>query len=180
MFPTEFSSMPVAMGNGVYTSPWPFDSISGGAMANINFQDTSSVICANCHTSINHIAPLFANFDMNGMYQSTIQVMTPIKGNPNTKPTDWLPMGEQTSWRLGTAVSDTNQLGQAMAKDPAVQSCMVMRVYNWAMSKDDPVTDLAVVPDQVLQPYVQVFTSNGTKFKPTIRAAFVSDDFVKF
>ena len=66
-FPAEFSAKPVAMGNGQFTSPWPFTSITGGASAQINFQDTSSIICANCHTTMNHFAPLFANFDAAGV-----------------------------------------------------------------------------------------------------------------
>src|SRR5260370_24563467 len=47
-YPAEYSATPVAMGNGQFTSPWPFTSISGGATAAIDFQDTKSVICANC------------------------------------------------------------------------------------------------------------------------------------
>src|SRR5579871_2860607 len=73
-FPTEYSTSPMPMGAGLYTSPWPFESITGGPMAAIDFHDTSSVVCANCHTTMNHIAPLFANFDAKGMWQSTIQV----------------------------------------------------------------------------------------------------------
>jgi len=73
-FPAEYAQVPVHMGSADYTSPWPFKSV---ATAPINFQDTSSVICANCHTTINHMAPLFAQFDNKGAWQSTIQVMTP-------------------------------------------------------------------------------------------------------
>ena len=54
-FPGEFSTTPKAMGSGTYTSPWAFDSITGGTTAKVNFQDTSAVICANCHTTMNHI-----------------------------------------------------------------------------------------------------------------------------
>ena len=36
------------------------------------------VICANCHTTINHIAPLFAKFDSVGNLTGTIQVITPV------------------------------------------------------------------------------------------------------
>jgi hypothetical protein len=179
-FPTEYSQAPVAMGAGQYSSPWPFDSIAGGTGAAIDFHDTSSVVCANCHTTINHIAPLFGNFDGKGMFQTTIQVTTPIKGLPKTKMTDWLPAGETTSWRFGVAVTDIPSLGQAMAKDPEVTSCMVVRLYDWAMSKDDVVVDLATVPDPVLAPYLADFTAGGMKIKHAIRTMFTSDDFVKF
>ena len=76
----SISATPVAMGNGQYVSPCPFTSITGGAdptVAPINFQDTSAVMCANCHTTINHIAPLFAQFDAQGAFQTTIQVEDP-------------------------------------------------------------------------------------------------------
>ena len=74
------------MGNGQFTSPWAFDLDHGRHDgAPINFQDTSAVICANCHTTMNHFAPLFAQFDAAGVYQTTIQVHTPTPTNPLTK-----------------------------------------------------------------------------------------------
>src|SRR5208282_3651123 len=77
-FPAEYSSNPVPKGQTLYTSPWPFTSIAG-PNAPINFQDTSAIICANCHTTLNHIAPLFAYFDANGNYTAgQIQVQTPV------------------------------------------------------------------------------------------------------
>jgi hypothetical protein len=179
-FPTEYSQAPQNMGAGVYTSPWPFESVSGGSNVPVDFHDTKSVICANCHTTMNHLAPLFGNFDGNGMWQSTIQVTTPVKGLPKTKLTDWLPPGENTAWRFGVAVSDLPNLGAAMAKDPEVASCMVVRVYDWAMSKDDVVTDLATVPEPVIAPYRDDFVAGGYKLKRTIKKAFTSDDFVRF
>ncbi len=179
-FPTEYTTSPVQMGAGQYTSPWPFDSITGGPNAAIDFHDTKSVVCANCHSTMNHIAPLFANFDDQGMWQSTIQVTVPVQGLPKAKLTDWLPDGELTSWRFGNAVSSIPALGAAMSKDPEVASCMVVRAYDWAMSKDDVVTDLATVPDQVLAPYLNEFQTSGYSMKKTLRAMFTSDDFVKF
>jgi hypothetical protein len=85
-----------------------------------------------------------------------------------------------TSWRFGNAVSSIPSLGTAMSKDPEVASCMVVRAYDWAMSKDDVVTDLATVPDQVLAPYLNEFQTSGYSMKKTLRAMFTSDDFVKF
>lgn len=180
-FPAEYSAKPVAMGNGQYTSPWDFSSISGGASAQINFQDTSSIICANCHTTMNHQAPLFANFDAGGAYQSSIQVVTPTPKAPTSVLTDWLPAGQNLYWRFGgTAVTDLSGLGAQMAADPAVQKCQVQRAWNWAMSKTDIVNDLAVVPDSTINDVMAVFTSSNLDLKPVLKAIFTSDDFVKF
>ena len=179
-FPAEYSAKPVAMGNGQFTSPWPFTSVSGGAGAPINFQDTSSVICANCHTTMNHFAPLLANFDAAGVYQTTIQVHTPTPMTPITKLTDWLPAGETFSWRFGATVKDLTTLGAAIAADTDVQKCQVQRAWNWAMSKTDIVNDLSIVPDKTIADVMTVFTSGGMKMKPVLKAIFTADDFVKF
>jgi Protein of unknown function (DUF1588) len=182
-FPAEYSSTPVAMGNGQYVSPWTFTSITGGTdptVAPINFQDTSSVVCANCHTTMNHIAPLFANFDAQGVFQTTIQVKTPIPNLPTTKMTDWLPATETTHWRVNTPAATIADLGAAMAVDPAVASCFVARAWNWAMDKDDIVDDAAVVPASTIDTVVQGFVSGGYKMKGTLKAIFTSSDYVLF
>jgi hypothetical protein len=180
-FPAEYSATPVAKGSGQYTSPWAFDSITGGASAPINFQDTSAIICANCHTTMNHMAPLFANFDAAGAYQTSIQVFTPTAANPKSVLTDWLPAGQNFYWRFGgTAVTDITGLGQQIAADPTIQKCQVQRAWNWAMSKTDIVNDMAVVPDSVIADVMTVFNSSGMKMKPTLKAIFTADDFVKF
>src|SRR5262249_28494190 len=141
----------------------------------INFQDASAVVCANCHTTMNHMAPLFANFDANGMYQTSIQVKVPVQGLPSAQMSDWLVSGEVTSYGHGEPVADLAALGAAMAQDPDVAQCAVARVYNWAMSKTDIVNDLATVPDSIVQPLTQSFVSGGYKLKSTIRQVFVSD-----
>jgi len=183
-FPAEYSQTPVAMGAGQYVSPWPFDSIQGGTdktVAPINFKDTSSVICANCHTTMNHIAPLFANFDVAGVFQTTIQVHTPVPMTPITKLSDWLPAGQQSfAWRFGKAVTNLGDLGAAMAADADVMSCQVRRAWNWAMSKTDIVNDLAIVPASTVGDFETLFTTNGYKMRPVLKAIFTSDDFVKF
>jgi hypothetical protein len=179
-FPTEFSAKPVNMGNGQYVSPWPFTSITGGANAPVNFQDTSSVICANCHTTMNHLAPLFANFDAGGTYQTSIQVHTPTPQNPITQLSDWLPATEGLAWRYGTTIKTMTDLGAAMAADPVVMKCQVQRAWNWAMSKTDIVNDLAVVPDSTIADVWSGFQASGYKLKGALKAIFTSDDFVKF
>jgi hypothetical protein len=179
--PAEFTTTPKPMGAGSYTSPWPFDSITGGTTAKINFQDTSAIICANCHTTINHQAPLFGHFDASGNYDATkFFVQVPIPGTPFAQLSDWLPATEGFAWRNGVPVTDIPTLGAAIAKDPTVATCAVNRLWNWAMSRGDVVNDLATVPTDVTQPLVQSFTSNGMKVKATIAAIYKGDDFVKF
>jgi hypothetical protein len=179
-FPAEFAATPVPKGAGEYTSPWPFTSVPDLTTGRINFQDSSAVVCANCHTTMNHVAPLFANFDAMGMWQNTIQVKVPVMGLPAAQMSDWLVTGEVTSWRHGEPVADLTALGNAMAQDPDVAECAVARVYNWGMSKTDIVNDLATVPDSIVQPLTQAFISGGYKLKGTIRQVFTSDDFVRF
>jgi hypothetical protein len=177
-FPAEVVTAPTQIDGKDYTSPWDFKSV---ATMPINFQDTKAVVCANCHTTINHLAPLFGNFDDQGMHQSTIQVMTPVVPNPTkTVMSDWLRAGEKTSWRNGEAVADLPALGAAMAKDPDVATCAVARMWNFTMSKEDIVNDLATVPNSVLAPYLTDFASGGMNLKATLKKMMLSDDFTKF
>lgn len=177
-FPAEYAAEPQQVNGADYTGPWPFASI---AKSPIDFQDTSSVVCANCHVTINRVAPLFANFDANGQWMNTSQVMTPTVPDPlPTEMAHWLNPGETTAWRLGTPVADLPELGKAMAADPAITECAVARMYNFAMSKEDIVSDLATVPLDVIQPYIDDFNSNGMSLKKTLRTILLSDDFVKF
>jgi Protein of unknown function (DUF1549)/Protein of unknown function (DUF1588) len=180
-FPAEYATAPTPMGQGLYTSPWAFSSIAGGATAKVNFQDTSAVICANCHTTLNHMAPLFAYFDANGQYKAgQIQVQTPVVPAVTSTLTDWLPAGQGFAWRDGTPVTDIPSLAQTIAKDPTVAQCAVNRVWDWAFNRGDIVNDLATIPTEVTAPLVTSFTGNGMKLKSVIRAVLTSDDFVRF
>jgi hypothetical protein len=183
----DCARFPIEVGPGqqvngaIYTGPWPFNSI--GAPSNggtIDFQDTKAVVCANCHVTMNHIAPLFANFDDKGQYTGAIAVHTPADGSPLAKLSDWLPAGETTAWRFGVAAPDLPSLGAAMAADKDVQTCAIARVWNFALGKGDIVDTLAVVPPDVIQSQVDAFTANGMKLKDAMYAVFTSDDFVKF
>ncbi len=177
-FPAEYGTTPTEVNGADYTGPWPFGSI---ATSPIDFQDTSSVVCANCHVTLNRVAPLFANFNVDGQWMGTTQVMTPTVPEPlPTEVSHWLNPGEGTAWRFGEPVADLPALGQAMAADQDVKDCAVARMYNFAMSKEDIVSDLATVPPEVLKPYVEDFVANGMNLKKTLRTILLSDDFTKF
>jgi hypothetical protein len=161
---------------------WPFKSIAsptnGGGR--VDFLDTSAVICANCHSTINHIAPLFAYYDNMGAYQAAIAVPTPLDMAPMAQMTDYLPAGEVTSWRYQVPAADIPALGAAMAADPAIASCGVARIWNWALGKTDIVDTLMDVPAATITTQVANFTSGGFKLKDLIYAVYTADDFVKF
>lgn len=180
-FPAEIGAAPKAMGAGVYTGPWKFESITGGASARVDFRDVSSVVCANCHVTMNHVAPLFGEFDQNGVHTpGRIQVMTPVTPPSNTTRQDWLPDGESYAWRLGKPVSDLRGLGEAMAADRDVARCAVGRIWNWAFSRGDIVLDMAPIPAQVTENLTTDLVQNNMKLRRTIRAVFTHEDFVKF
>jgi len=183
-FPAEFSKDPgVPMGAGVYTAAMPFKSITGKENkqdAKVDFHDTKAVICANCHANLNHIAPLFLNWDENGALRDGPQVKVPIPGEPNAQRIDFLPEGEGLKWRVDKPLTDMASLGAALAADPDVPRCAVNRVWNYAMSRGDIVNDLASVPSSVTQPFLDKFTAGGMKLKETIRDVFKSEDFTKF
>ena len=181
-FPAEVAATPTDVGGAApYTGVWPFSSIAGTDNGGrINFHDTSATICANCHTTINHIAPLFAYYDANGMYQTTIAVTTPLDGAPLAKMSDYLPAGETTAWRYQVPAADLTAFGADMAADPAIAACGVARIWNWALGKTDIVDTLEEVPQATIQTQLDAFTGNGYKLKDLIYAVYTSDDFVKF
>ncbi len=177
-FPAEVVTTPTKVDGKDFTSPWDFNSIGNDP---INFQDTKSVVCANCHTTINHLAPLFGNFDDMGQLQNKISVMTPIAPDPvPTQMSHWLASGEKTAWRHGEPVADLPALGSAMSTDPDVAECAVARMWNFAMSKEDIIADLATVPLSVIEPHIASFTQSGYDLKATLREIMLSDDFTKF
>ncbi|MDQ3366503.1 MAG: hypothetical protein M3680_13840 [Myxococcota bacterium] len=181
-FPVELDGDPQEVGGpSPYTGKWPFASIAGtNNGGRVNFLDVSSVICANCHQTLNHVAPLFANFDENGAFQNAVAVPTPLDGAPMARLTDYLPAGETTAWRFGVPAADIPALGAAMAADADVAKCGVARVWNWAMGKTDIVDTLQDVPAETIQAQVDTFTASGFKMKDLIYAVYTADDFVKF
>lgn len=166
-----------------YGSPWPMSSIAGecnGGQVNFHEYNTTT-ICANCHATWNHRAPLFGKFDQNGMYDANVfQVLVPVEGSPAAQLSDWLSSGEGFAWKFNMPVTDLASLGQTMASDPEVVTCAVKRIWNYAMSRGDIVVNETPVPDVVVADYVTFFESNNHNLKLTLREILLSDDFVSF
>jgi hypothetical protein len=180
-FPAEISATPAQVGGAApYTGVFPFTSVPSLETGRVNFQDTSAVICANCHSTMNHIAPLFAYFDDQGMYQADIAVATPLEGAPLAELSDYLVPGETTAWRFGVPAADLPALGAAMAADRDVAECAVARVWNWALGKDDIVDAMREVPTEVIQLQIDDFIADQYRLRDAIFNVFTSDDFVKF
>ncbi|EYF08519.1 hypothetical protein [Chondromyces apiculatus] len=176
--PVEEGATPQDVGGGgSFQGPWAFTSISG---APVNFLGTDGVVCANCHQTMNHMAPLFGRFDMDGRYLTDgYGVVTNVNGEAVPSQLEhWLPAGQTTAWRFGKPAADLPALGAAIAADPQVHACMVKRAWNFVMSKEDIVSAGAIVPDEIVAPFLERFKS-GFDLKDTLRAMFKSDDFLK-
>ncbi len=176
-----------------YNSPWPMNSIVGdytsdlpGGHEVVNFHAyNATTICANCHGTWNHRAPLFAPFDDNGMYVDPAvagfyQVLVPVDGSPNAIRTDWLPDSEGFAWKYNMPVTDLANLGEVMVGDPEVINCAVKRTWNYAMSRGDIVDNNTPVPNKVIKKLAEDFVANNYNMRQTLRDILVSDDFVRF
>jgi hypothetical protein len=180
-YPAEVTRSVDVGGASSYTGPWEFQSVAGpDTGGRIDFRDTKSVVCANCHGTMNHRAPLFALFGDDGRWKGDFAVAIPATGNPTVKLSDYLPPGEPLAWKHGQPVSDLAGFGQAMAADPQVAQCAVTRVWNWALGHGDVVDQLATVPAETLKSYVDDFQRGDYRLRELLRAVFTSDDFVKF
>lgn len=182
-FPAEISKMPVDVhGAAPYLGVWPFNSIAspsnGGGR--VDFQSVTAAICANCHSTINHIAPLFAYYDADGNYRTAISVPTPLPGTPLAQRSDYLPAAEGYAWRYGKPAPDIPSLGAAMAADPDVVKCGMARIWNYALGYPDIVDQLMEVPQETIQAQLTAFTQNNYRLKDAFFAAFTSEAFVKF
>ncbi len=182
-FPAETNGPKVQFAGGVYNSPWDIKTVTGlgtDPKALVDFQDTSSLICANCHSTINHQSPLFANFGADGIMKATIQVVTPVAGNPTSKLSDWLAAGEPLSYRFGQPTPDIKSFGAAMAADPAFKACMATRVWNWAMSRGDVVVDQAILTPDFEAQLTQQIDNNKWNLKEFIRGVYKSAYFIRY
>ena len=179
--PAEVAATPVDVGGAApYTGTWPFQSISGTPTGRVNFLDVSAVVCADCHSTMNHRAPLFAHYDAMGKFQTAIVAPTPLDGAPPAQLTDYLPATETTGWKFGQSTADIPAFGAAMAADPEIATCGVARMWNWALGKTDIVDALELVPATTIQDQVAAFKAGGYKLKDLIFAVYTSDDFTKF
>lgn len=165
-----------------YNSPWPMDSISGAcSSAPVNFHEyNATTVCANCHATWNHRAPLFANFDRFGTFMASPQVLVPVEGSPFAVRDNWLPASEGTAWKFGMPAGDLAQLGQVMASDPDVVACGVKRMWNYAMSRGDIVDNETPVPTTVIAGFIGDFESSNYNMRQVLKDILVSDDFVRF
>jgi hypothetical protein len=117
---------------------------------------------------------------MTGVPMTTIQVQVPVTGTPIAALTDWLPAGEVTSWRYMVPTKDIASFGAAIVADPVFNTCMVTRVWNWAMSRPNVVDDGATLtPDLATQLTTELTTNNGN-LKQSVRSVVTSDSFVHF
>lgn len=185
-FPAEIAPQPKNVGGTVpYTGTFPFASIAGTASGGrVDFRDTSSVICANCHSNINHLAPLFASFDDSGVDQGRFVVPTPLRDAPPAELRDYLPAGEPLAWRSGVTVTDMAGLGAAMAADPEISACVIARLWNWALGKADIVDGTtrgpAATPPATIEQQVAAFEASGHRLRRAILDILTSDDFIRF
>jgi hypothetical protein len=163
------------------------------------------VECQNCHSTLNHRAPLFAVFDQVGFRndQNLIMVTSPAtfspfaqiqeylyQCNPKTSDTTANPVCAQAlAWRNegkrfdfgGTsAPMDYPGFGSEMAADPAVAMCFMKRAWNYAYSRDDVVNELALVPDHVVQDLTDYFVQNNYNYKKALLKLYTSANFIRF
>lgn len=176
----EPTDMPGPNGPAGYAAPWDWNSITGGPGSTVDFHLAEGVICANCHATWNHRAPLWGNFDEFGMYQPDIVVHAPTVGLPLAVRKDWLPDNEPTAWKFGKPAANLTELGAQMAADPEVHACAVARMWNYAMSRGDIVETGNKVSDKVVAPLVTEFTANNFNVKAILRSILIHDDFVRF
>jgi hypothetical protein len=181
-FPAELADAAIDVSGATpYTGKFPFTSIAGKSNGGrVDFLSTESVICANCHSNMNHIAPLFAHYDERGQYSTSFVAPLPLPNEPNVARGDYLPTGEGMAWRYGVPVTDMISLGRAMAADTAIAECAVARVWNWAMGKADIVDGGARVPSATIEEHVSAFITGDHRLRDTMYRVFTSDDFVKF
>ena len=181
-FPAEISTAATDIGGAApYTGVFPFKSIAGAENGGrVDFLDNKSVICANCHSNMNHIAPLFAQFTEQGAFSTTMAVPVPLPDAPFAQRTDYLPPGESLAWRQGVPVTDMASLGAAMADDPAISACAIARLWNWALGKGDVVDASARVPLTTIEKQIAAFEANGHRIRGALLAIFTSEDFVRF
>lgn len=203
-YPAEFAAMPKQIGSTLYASPWPEYSVTssdlqstrpswtirrvrgGGTTNSRDYVDFSLARgCQGCHTTLNRRAPLFAGFDQVGYYNPTqYMVPAPVTDSPWAQIQDYLPAGnQQLAWKFGKPTNTFQEFGRAMAEDPQVHQCFVIRAWNHAYSRDDVVQDLALVPESVTKELVAYFvspTGGNFNFKKLLYRLYTDANFIRF
>jgi hypothetical protein len=224
-YPAELAGKPQQIGPYLYSSPWPVDSVSGNVpgqqpvfmdgirprrlrgakpvLNNTEYVDFKTD-CRNCHTTLNHRAPLFGVFDQVGYRDPSnlLMVTSTATSSPFAQIQEYLyqcnptaadagenPMCKNAlAWKFGgplfdfggTGIPNFLGFGQEMAKDPQVAKCFMIRAWNYAYSRDDVVQELALVPDNVIAEMATYFTQNNYNMKTALFKLYTSPNFIRF
>jgi hypothetical protein len=223
-YPAELTNMPQQLGPYLYTSPWPVDSVTnagngfqpvflpirprrmrgGGTDSGTDFVDFRHD-CQDCHSTLNHRAPMFGIFDQVGYRDPNNLLMVTSTANnaPFASVQEYLyecnPQATDTmanptcpkilAWRYGGPTFDFagtpempnfQAFGQAMASDPQVIQCFMQRAWNYAYSHDDIVNDLALVPDDVVADLTTYFVQNNYNMRAALLKLYTDPNFIRF
>ena len=111
-------------------------------------------------------------------------VPAPVTDSPWAQIQDYLPVGnQQLAWKFGKPTNNFVDFGKAMAEDPQVQKCFMIRAWNNAYSRDDVVQDLALVPETVIKDLSEYFVSpSGANFnfKKALYRLYTDANFIRF
>ncbi len=186
-----------------YQNKWPVNVIAGKCNGGrIDFHTyTNGNVCANCHATWNHRAPLLGQYDSQGILTPGVyQVGVPIDGSPPAMLSDWLCVGPScpnggmngTAWKMDMPAKDVYELGKVMSDDPEVLDCAVKRMWNYAMGRAD-ITEIGgrswvTLPDRkdknpdllTQSKLAQYFKDSNYNLKKVLRKILVSDDFTRF
>ncbi len=225
-YPAELTNMPQQLGPYLYSSPWPPDSVSNNSAGHqpvfidsvrprrlrdgaVQSGNTEYVDfrhdCQNCHSTLNHRAPMFGIFDQVGYRDpnNLLMVTSTATGSPFASIQEYLyecnPTAQDTmpnptcasalAWRYGGAkfdfagspeMPDFPSFGKTMAADPQVAKCFMIRAWNYAYSRDDVVNDLALVPDDVVADLTTFFVQNNYNMRAALNKLYTSSNFIRF
>jgi hypothetical protein len=166
----------------------PAEGTSSMADTPVNFAATDGVVCSKCHQTMNRQAPLFANYDMMGVFRGpgrkltasgrtcstsspfscSFEVNTPSSPEQPSILAHYLTSaytsgstGPQLGWRVSATVPDLTSFGSAMADDPEVARCMVDRLWYWLMSRGEISIDAIRPPYELTEAWVEVLVGSS-------------------
>jgi len=115
-----------------------------------------NTVCAGCHKITDPIGLALENFDGAGQFRETERGATiDPSGSLN-----------------GKKFKDARGLGEAVAQDPAITSCLVKRIYEYGLGRQ-------VIADErpVLKNFESQFAQSGYRLTPLLRTIATSHDF---